>query len=232
MMVRSLMLLLGIACLMGCRSTVETEKLQGLWELEVFEVDGVEEPHSPYFLQMNPDGSFAVAKRTGDVRGFYDINGSQILFKSTDVVWFNKQWALEILREKIRLTGKGYYGKTPYYSGYRQGFLNTRLTFTPVESIPSFQAFEDAIQGRWELYKIREKGDSEQLTDTWMKIENGEYAIAGPDHYESGAATINTRYRKVYFQGHNTAWDAWFFGEELRLSNNAMELIYNLRKSR
>lgn len=225
------MLLLGLICLFGCKNDQEPKGIQGLWELEIFEVDGVKEDHTPYFLQMNPDGSFAVAKRTGDVRGFYDINGSQILFESKDIVWFNKQWKLEILREKIRLTGKGDYGKLPYYHGYRQGLLNTRLTFAPVESIPSFQAFEDAMQGKWELYKIREKGDPEQLVDTWMLIENGEYAIAGPDHYESGTATINTRYRKVYFEGHDTAWDAWFFGEELRLSNSSMQMTYSLRKS-
>ena len=227
---KAIIFLICVMSLPGCERPDQSEGLQGLWELETLEVDGVIEGHTPYFLQMNPDGSFAVAKRSGDVRGFYDIKGSQILFNSADRIWFDKQWTLEILREKIRLTGKGDYGKTPYYHGYRQGLLNTRLTFAPVGSIPDFQSFEDAMMGKWELYKIRKKGESEKIVDTWMLIENGEYAIAGPDHFESGTATINTRYRKIYFEGYHTSWDAWFFGEELRLSNKGMNLIYCLRR--
>lgn len=214
----------------GCGFEDSSEGLQGLWELETWEVDGVVEDHTPYFLQMNPDGSFALAKRSGDVRGFYDITGNQILFRSADKVWFNRQWQLEILREKIRLTGKGNYGRTPYYQGGPQGVLNSRLTFRPVESIPDYQSFEDAMSGKWELYKIRKKGDPEKLADTWMLIEDGEYAISGPNHFESGVATINTRYRKIYFEGYDTSWDAWFFGEELRLSNTSMKMTYSLRR--
>lgn len=222
-----LLILLGLS---GCQNTDAPDELEGLWQLVTFEVDGVMENHTPYFLQMNPDGSFAVAKRTGDTRGFYDIKGRQILFRSSDKMWFDQQWELEILRDKIRLTGKGNYPKKPYYQGGPEGALNTRLTFRPVESIPDFQAFENAMSGRWQLYKIREKGDPEKLADTWMLIEDGEYAIAGPDYFESGVATINTRYRKIYFEGYDTAWDAWFFGEELRLSNKSMDMIYSLRR--
>lgn len=214
----------------GCNVDSASDGLQGLWELEVWEVDGVVRNHSPYFLQMNPDGSFALAKRSGDVRGFYDITDNQILFRSKDKTWFNRQWQLEIHREKIRLTGRGDYGRKPYYHGGVQGELNSRLTFKPVESIPDFQAFEDAMSGKWELYKIRKKGDPEKLADTWMLIENGEYTISGPDHFESGVATINTRYRKIYFEGYDTSWDVWFFGEELRLSNQPMKMTYSLRR--
>ncbi len=222
--------LIVITLFSGCDNADSKEGLQGLWELEIWEVDGVVRNHAPYFLQMNPDGSFALAKRTGDVRGFYDITDDQILFRSKDRMWFDRQWQLEVLREKIRLTGKGNYGRRPYYHGGVQGELNSRLTFKPVESIPDFQAFEDAMSGKWELYKIRKKGDPEKLVDTWMLIDNGEYAISGPDHFESGVATINTRYRKIYFEGYDTSWDAWFFGEELRLSNKPMKMTYSLRR--
>lgn len=230
MSLKSLFLLLTFAVFFGCEKSNSTGGLKGLWALEIWEVDGVVEQHTPYFLQMNQDGSFAVAKRSGDLRGFYDIKESHIRFSSADKMWFDQQWKLEVLRDKIRLTGKGDYRKRPYYQGGPQGELNTRLTFSPVTSIPDFQAFEDAMSGKWELYKIRKKGNHEKVGDTWMLIENGEYTIAGPDHFESGLATINTRYRKVYFEGQDTSWDAWFYGEELRLSNKTMEMIYSLRR--
>ncbi len=227
---RILFLLTCLVNLMSCQSSNSSTGLHGLWELELLEIDGVIEEHTPYFLQVNPDGSFAVAKRSGDIRGFYDISGNQILFSSADSKWFNRQWQLERLRDKIRLTGKGDYGGKPFNKLGPVGVLNSRLTFNPVETIPDFQAFEDAMNGKWELYKIRKGGKTENLSNTKMFIANGKYAIEGPNHFESGVATINTRYRKVYFEGHDTAWDAWFFGEELRLSNKSMKLIYNLRK--
>lgn len=219
-----------LVALMGCNKSTNSIALEGLWKLDVLEVDGVEENHPPYFLQMNNDGSFAVAKRSGDLPGFFEVNGSQILFTSSDRKWFNVKWKLEILGDKIRLTGKGDYGGKPHFQGGPRGILNTRLTFEPVASIPDFQAFEDAMTGNWELYKIRRNGNSVKLENTRMLIEGGRYAIEGPDQSESGIATINTRYRKVFFEGQDTAWDAWFFGMELRLSNDQMGLVYSLKR--
>lgn len=214
----------------SCQKSHTPSELQGLWELKVLEVDGVVRNHAPYFLQLHEDGSFALAKRSGDLRGFYHLKGDQIKFSSSDSKWFNRQWTLEMLQGTIRLKGRGDYGKRPFYVGGPIGVLNSRLTFTPVDQVPDFQAFEDAVVGKWELYRIRKNGDSEKLENTWMTLESGQYALSGPDHFESGEAVINTRYRKVFFEGQETAWDAWFFGEELRLSNQSLSIEYSLRK--
>ena len=215
---------------MACSNPTDPGILQGLWELETLEIDGVKEHHAPYYLQMNGDGSFALAKRSGDLRGFFSLKGNQVKFSSADTQWFNRQWTFEVLRDKIRLTGKGDYGGSPSLDLGPVGVLNSRLTFVPVKRVPDFQSFEDALLGKWELYRIRKSGRSEKLKDTWLALRKGAYALQGPDHFESGGASINTRYRKVFFEGQETAWNAWFFGDELRLSNASMGMEYSLRK--
>jgi hypothetical protein len=47
---------------------------------------------------------------------------------------------------------------------------------------------------------------------------------------EKGRVIINARHRKLIFEHDQTQWAMWFYGDELRLTNEQMGLQYSLRR--
>jgi hypothetical protein len=45
-----------------------------------------------------------------------------------------------------------------------------------------------------------------------------------------GKVIINTRHRKMIFEQDSIIWNAWFYGNELRIINPITRIEYSLRK--
>ena len=220
-----------LSILIACQPGWKPEDIAGLWALEELWIDGRIELETDHFLEIKPDGTFAVAKRSGDTRGVYVLKGDKITFESPDRKWFYLSWMAVRSKDQLILSGKGDYSHVISESGNPIGLLNTKLVFNKIDQIPDYQAFEDEVTGEWQLYKIRGKGNVTTIDNTRFILSPGRYSISGDDGInESGRVIINTRYQKLYFEGQETAWDIKVFGPELRLSNKSIGLEYSLRK--
>lgn len=212
-------IIIVVVLLTGC-SSYTSEDVEGLWQLEVVEIDAMKKPVSPTFIEFNPNRSFAVSRETGDLAGVYRLNSQQLSLYSQDQKWFNTTWSL--YRHKDFLDLKGRDEKNRY----------ARLRFRKIDKIPDFKEFENKILGKWQLYKMRKAGGIENLTNTWFRIdEEGNYIIEdanGPK--EEGRAFINTRHKKIVFEKDSIQWAAWFYGKELRLNNEKLGVEYSLRR--
>lgn len=210
---------LVLSILLGCTPRIG-EDLEGLWELEEANVDALIKNPVPTFLQINGQNVFAVSRPTGDMIGFYSIKSDKIRLKSQDNRWFNTSWRVLLFKDNLILRG------------LELGYRGTKLRFRRIKSVPDFQEFEDSLIGRWNLYKIKKAGEIERPVDTWFNIDNeGSYSISSNGlPVESGGAIINTRHRKIIFEHYSMAWDAWFYGRELRLSNKNLDIQYSLKR--
>ena len=208
-----------LALLTGC-SSYTRQDIEGLWQLEVVEIDAIKKPVSPTFMEINPNRSFAVSRETGDLAGVYRLSSRQLVFYSQDQKWFNKTWSLYLYKDVLHLKGRD--EKNRY----------ARLRFRKINRIPDFKEFENEILGRWQLYKIRTADEVENVNDTWFRIDGeGNYIIEdanGPK--EEGRAFINTRHKKIVFEKDSIQWAAWFYGKELRLNNEKLGVEYSLRR--
>lgn len=211
--------LISICILGGCRNYTNDE-IAGLWQLEVVEIDALEKPVSPTFMEIKPNRSFAVSRVTGDLAGVYRLENKKLRLFSEDQQWFNNTWKLYHFEDLLELRGRDEKGR------------NARLRFTKIEKMPDFQEFEDKLLGKWQLYKIRKDRRVEALVNTWFSIErNGHYSISSEQIVlEEGVADINARHRKLFFENDNTEWLIWFYGQELRLTNELSGVEYSLRK--
>lgn len=212
----SLIVLFLISC-----TSIDKKNIQGLWQLEEVEVDGIDRTVGPVFIDLKPNGSFAASQLSGDLVGTYSFHSPLLELHSTDRSRFNTTWILKYFKEYFVITGR------------EEGFRNIKLQFRKIDKIPSFEEFEDRIVGNWELYKIRRKGEVERLYDTWFSIhKDGAYSLTNKEgNGEKGHAIINARHHKIIFEPDDTAWNAWFYGQELRLTNEKMRIQYSLRKS-
>ncbi|MEQ9286993.1 MAG: hypothetical protein RIG77_08805 [Cyclobacteriaceae bacterium] len=203
----------------GCHS-ITIDKIEGLWQLEEVNVDGMPRVSVSTFLEINPNNCFAVSRTTGDLSGIYDIRSEKITLQSRDKQWFNRTW--EVVR----------YGNHLVLNA--PGVRKIKLTFKKIKRIPDFQEFADGIMGKWELYEIRKEGKIQKLSNTWFNIhDNGHYSIGDPNGLlEQGNYVVNTRHKKIIFERDSTIWDAWFWGNRLRLNNDQLKMQYGLRKNR
>lgn len=212
-------ILLFLALGMSSCSHVARSELEGLWQLERVEVDGWERKTELTLLKMEHNSSFAISRASGDFTGIYHLRSGVLRFISEDDRWYAMDWRVSVLHDRLRLRG------IPY------GYGNTYLTFRRLREVPDFSAFENRVSGKWQLYKIRKKGEVERLSDTWFYIDtSGHYRIKRPEGVEQGKATIDSRHQKIIFVGQDIQWKAWFYGEELRLTHATLGLEYSLRK--
>lgn len=212
-------LLIFCSLILGCKS-ITSEDLAGLWQLEMINIDGTDRPVAPVFMDIRKDNRFAVSQVSGDQIGFYSLSHQLLELKSRDKKWFNTSWSLRYFKDHIILHGK----ETPYRT--------THLRFRRIDKIPTFEEFETSVIGKWKLYKIREGEKIKRLSNTWFNInENGQYVITQSENQlESGTVVINTRHRKIIFVQDEITWNAWFYGEELRLENDRIGIQYSLKK--
>lgn len=208
------------AILIACDS--DNKNIQGLWQLEEVTMDVIENPHEPTFIQINANKSFSISRRSGDLSGIYSIRSREIEMNSTDKDWFNNTWTFLRFEDRLTLKGKDFI------------YRNIKLKFKKIDKIPDFQEFENKIIGKWLLYKIKNKNTIEKLSNTWFIIdENKNYSIVddeGP--IETGSVDIDTRHKKIIFKNKGVTWNAWFYGEELRLNNKNLSVQYSLRKAK
>lgn len=218
MLLRATLLLSTCLFLLGC-GTDNQKSIHGLWELKTLTIDGYERQFEPIFLEMNADSSFAVSKVAGDLIGIYELKIATLDLHSTDPSWFNTSWDVDFFPTSLLLTG------------LELGHRNTQLKFSKIEEVPDFESFEESIVGDWEFYKIRRKRKLETLTNTRFVIdEEGNFQILeNKQLLEQGRASIDTRHRKMIFEKDQTKWRAWFYGRELRLSNDKLDIHYSLR---
>lgn len=205
--------------LTGCDSYTEKD-IEGLWQLEVVEIDAMKRPVGPTFLEIKANQSFAVSRVTGDLAGVYRLRSDNLSLYSHDRQWFNTTWSLYCYRDILDLNGRDQHNRY------------AKLRFRKITKIPDFQEFEDKLVGNWQLYKIKKDGEIERQSATWFRIDaRGNYSIAdGENIIENGLAIINPRHRKLFFENDGTEWSAWFYGEELRLTDDKREVEYSLRK--
>ncbi len=194
-------------------------ELYGLYELRTINVDGIDRYHSPEFIEFKPDGSFALSLVKGDYLGFYQLRGSELKLSSESGGRFNAHWNLTILPDQIQL------------KGLDDGYKVTKMYFSRINEVPSFDDFEERVLGTWQIYKSRENGEMERVPSTFMHIDHQSYRIeVNGQLVETGASVINTRHRKIVFENDEVMWKAWFYGDELRLTNPKNGFQYDLRK--
>lgn len=198
----------------------QDNKLIGLWQLESVWRDKMEIDHQTTFIKIDKNGSFALSRTSGGLSGTYTFSSKKIKLASEDKDWYNTSWAYIFSKDQIFLQGKDRIGR------------NLKLEFNKIDKIPDFQEFENKVIGQWKLYKIRNRGHIEKPLNTLFEInENSKYVITkGDSILEKGNAIINTRHKKIIFESGDMIWDAWFYGEELRINNTKLKIEYSLRK--
>ena len=116
-------------------------------------------------------------------------------------------------------------------TGLEYGYRTTELRFKKVDKISSFEEFENKLNGKWELYKVSEKGYEKKITNTHFLIYEDQYSITENESViEEGIVSIDARHEKIIFRNTITQWKARFVWDELRLENDEMQLVYRLRK--
>ena len=223
----------GFVILLGCSKTTTQENLIGLWSLEEVKIDKYQEQPKSLFLQLSKDGTFAVAKASGDINGLYRASNSKLTLTAAQEEVYNQRWDVFCHEDFLMLKGQSSYSDFASHKRYRDyGPLSTELKFKRIEKVPNYQEIAEQVAGSWDLYKIRTEDDIQKLSGTTFEIDNqGNYAMSGEDGLnERGVATINARYRKLYFEDEELAWNIRFIGKELRLSQPELNLEYSLRK--
>lgn len=208
---------------MQCNSLSSKEEILGLWRLEEVEIDAVKRPVRPTIIEINANNSFAVSRTSGDLIGVYRLKDNTLRMRSPDEKWFNTRWSLRYFKTFNFLD----------LQGIEEGFTGTKLRLKKIEKVPDFEEFEEQVVGKWQLYKIRQKEKIQKLSDTWFQIDtDGNYDIVSTEGIqEEGKAYINTRHQKIVFENDSIQWNAWFYGEELRLNNTRLGIQYSLRRA-
>lgn len=219
--------------LFNCSQTDKKNPIIGLWALEEVKIDKYKEQPKSLFIQFTKDGTLAVAKASGDLSGLYKAGSDQLVISTVKENVYNQKWVLFCHGDILMLKGRTNYSDFAIHKRYGNfGPLNTELKFKRITKIPDYQEIEDRLMGTWDLYKVRKQHEIKKLDGTTFEINsNGSYIMRSIDGTEEqGMMTINTRYRKVYFEKEKTVWDIDFFGQELRLSQPMLNLEYSLRR--
>ncbi|XOV92858.1 MAG: hypothetical protein ACFHWX_21990 [Bacteroidota bacterium] len=212
--------------LIGC--SYSGEDIVGLWQLEKVEKDGFIKVGESQIkgsgltiLEIRSNNSFAVSKTSGDLVGVYKLIGNRLELHSYDDSWFNTNWEMSSANQILEL------------HGLEVGYGNVFLRFKKIDKIPDFSEFEDKVTGNWQLYKIRKEHRVQKLDNTYFMIgDDGSYILSENSQVlEQGKLLINPRHHKVTFEHDNETWDAWFYGEELRLTNEKIGIEYSLRQA-
>lgn len=216
-MKRQTLLLLTALFLINCSSE---PPIEGLWELHYVDEDMVPRNFAPTFIQFDGDGSFSVSKVDGDLMGIYSKHQSEISLSSNDPEWFNKRWGIFISDDELVL------------NDIKNGYRGEQLRFKRADKFPPFDEFMDKLSGKWQLYKINEKGNERKAQNTFFLIEDGFYSIIENEEVtEQGKALVDTRHHKITFENMDISWNVRFVWEDLRLENKKLALTYRLRRS-
>jgi len=213
----SIFLLLAV---LSCQP-LQKEDLVGLWELESALRDKMMVSDEATYLQIDPHGSYAVSRTTGDMSGVYQLGVSKIHFQGADAKgWFNSDWKAKRVKDHLLLAGRDEINR------------RIELKFVLVDQIPTFDEFEKRVISKWEMFLMMKEGVPEKMPETFMTIdEAGNYIIIDEEGImDQGKSAINTRHHKVIFERDDTLWDVWFWGRELRLQNKEMDVQYHLKR--
>lgn len=214
-----LCILCFVQLLLACSCSRPKEELVGLYELSTINVDGWDRYHNPEFIEFKADNSFALSLVSGDYLGFYELKDNKLKLSSESGGRFNADWEITIHSDRIQL------------NGLDEGYTVTKMYFHRIETVPSFDEFEEKVIGEWQIYKTREHGQMKRVSNTFMKIDKDGYQIVVDGQIiESGISVVNTRHRKIVFENDDVLWEAWFYGEELRLTNPKNGFQYDLRR--
>ena len=218
---KSVCLILGFVLFCSSCHQPKEKELVGLYQLTELNVDGMNRPIGPELLDLKSDGTFAISRVTGDHVGFYQLKGTKIKFVSEAGDRFNARWQLQLVQTRLQL------------QGLDEGYTVTRMTFDPIKKVPRFDDFEDQVIGRWQIYKSRQLNKVQRVEDTYLMIDRrGEYTIkVNGQLVEKGMARVNTRHHKLIFEYEDTEWRAWFYGDELRLTNPKNGFQFDLKRT-
>ncbi len=196
------------------------QDLAGLWQLEYVNIDGLEKPFSPMLLDIKEENNFALSKVSGDLVGTYRQTSNTLEWISEDQQWFNTRWNYRHYEEK-----------TLDLYAPDKGLKNTKIRFRKIDEVPGFQVFANRLVGTWELYKIRERGQTTRVQNTFLVIDSLNYTIYNDAGVlESGRTLIDSRHRKIVFENGDLTWNIWFYGQEPRLDNKRLGIQYSLRQ--
>ena len=185
-MKRSLTILALIFLFNSC---AEPPELVGLWELEHISVDMIPRKSNPLYLKFERGGSFSVSRAQGDLIGLYQLEDNDLYLSSNDKKWFNTSWNANVYQGALVLKGLEY------------GYRTTELKFVPADKLPSFNEFIEALTGKWELYKIDEKGSSQEMDAMQFIISDESYIISKNDTIiERGNVLVDPRHQKINFE--------------------------------
>lgn len=173
----------------------------------------------PTYLKFEEDGRFSASKEDGDLVGLYKVDKSVLSFSNTDQKWFDKSWEVFATDEELVL------------NDLKHSFRGEQLRFRKIDKFPSFDEFLDKLNGKWELYRIVEKGEERRVTNTHFLIEDSQYAISEDEEIiEKGTISVDTRHHKITFENMDITWDIRFVWDDLRLENRERNVVYRLRK--
>lgn len=200
-------------------SCSEDPKIEGLWELQKVDIDMIPKRFKPTYLKIEHGGSFYVSKEEGDLTGLYRLENSLLSLSSEDERWFNRSWKVFAKEDELVL------------NDVRNGYRGAQLRFKKIEKFPDFEEFLQTLTGSWELYKMKEKGQTKTVANTFFIIADENYIIKEDEKIlEEGKVLIDARHQKMTFENAEMTWDARFVWDELRLENDQIGLTYRLRK--
>ncbi len=202
--------------MLGCEPQAE---LTGLWELHKMDVDMIPKRFNPTYIKFESNGSFSVSKEDGDIAGLYELENSLLSLSSNDQKWFNRKWKVIATENEL------------VFNDVKNSFRGAQMRFNKIDKFPSFEEFMDRLNGKWELYKIVEKGEERRVKQTWFMIQNDRYILMeGDEQTEEGAIRVDTRHHKITFETMAITWSVRFVWDDLRLENEELGLMYRLRK--
>ncbi|MEL7005847.1 MAG: hypothetical protein AAFN93_24425, partial [Bacteroidota bacterium] len=119
---------------------LDNEEIEGLWALEELWISGKMEQAPDYYLKVQANGIFAVARSSGDIQGIYSLDHDVISLESPDKQWFSRDWQLLKYQNKLVLEGKGDYTHEINSWGNSLGVLHTKLIFIKTDIVPSYKS--------------------------------------------------------------------------------------------
>lgn len=211
-------LILYLVQLFACTNPSKGD-LIGLYELSRLNVDGRDRPNGPEYIAFRKDHTFALSQMNGDDLGFYSLHGNVLKLVCESGGRFNARWRLMLCDTYFTL------------DGLDEGYRVTHLTYRRINQVPHFTDFEQRVLGKWQIYKVRDQGQIKRVFHTVMNIGAARYEIIEHNTVmEVGSAIIDARHQRIVFENEQVTWRVWFYGEELRLTNDQKDLQYDLRR--
>ena len=224
--------LFSLFLLSGCNVDENKQNLTGLWKLDEFMLDTTPTEHGDQYIRFDSTGVFNVAKTSGDIIGLFELKGDQLVLTSEEPGWYSSTWKISQSKDLLLLKAKIRYTEDEYAYDRLNSYRNTTLKFSRSGFVPDYQELHAELIGKWELLRIQTEEETNRMQSAILEINSDdEYFMEFENEIvEKGSVTINTRYRRLYFNDESSFWSISFLGNQLRLINKSKNIRYDLRK--